>query len=134
MTISEARNAVGKSLGLTSFDGSTAAYQSLSAADQVRVNDALSAYIVANAGAFTPAQFDIAKANTTSPGFNSPLADESFNYGMFGNELLNNADKLTKAGGSILQNGIYLAISLAVLAWILPAAINHARKARPGTQ
>jgi hypothetical protein len=129
MTIPEARNAVGKSLGLYFFDGSAEAYSNLSAADQVRVTDALSSYIVANAGAFTPAQVSSATARTNSSSFNSPLADDSFDVGMFGDELLKNAAKVTATGASVLTKALYIAVALGVLAYVLPAAIAKTRKA-----
>jgi hypothetical protein len=127
MTIPDARAAVGKLLGIDGFDGSAEAYSNLSQEDQVRVSDRLKAYIVANAGAFTADQVDTSKQNMASSAYGTGLADTSFDVGMFGDELLKNAAKVTAAGGSVLTKAIYIAVALGVVAYVLPAALAKAK-------
>jgi hypothetical protein len=130
MTIPDARNAVGKQLGLYFFDGSADAYANLSQADQVRVSDALKAYIVANSGAFTADQVANARKNMASAAYDTGLADTSFDLGMFGSEVLNNAGKITDAGGTILTRVLYLAAAAGLVAYLLPTFLTRYRRGK----
>lgn len=79
----QARTAVAAQMGFPGFDTTSAddqrtAYRNLSAADQVRFTDQLSAYIYTNPTDFTSDQLAVAKDRIDSPAYNTPLADTSY--------------------------------------------------------
>lgn len=133
MTIQDARAQVAQQFGWINFDGSASAYSNLSQADQVKLSDALMSYIVTNSGAFSDAQVTEARRVAASKGFNSPLADDSFNYTQFGDEVLNNAKKEVDIGGGILKNVIYIAAIIGVLAYVLPSFLTRYDRAKAAT-
>lgn len=96
MSITQARAIVGQNLGFGSdFDGSIGAYQNLSQADQIRLTDALGAYIKANPASFTDQQQSVATDIVNAPLYNQPLADTS----LLGNASAGAADFMNRLEG-----------------------------------
>lgn len=80
---------------------------------RVAYNKALSAEIIRRAADFPPSEVATAKAINAAP--TSELEDASFDFGMFGSEMLNNAQELNPVG-SLAKSLKWLVPVLAVLA------------------
>lgn len=96
MNISEARKFVGqKQMGLgSSFDGSAFAYAALEPSEQVSLNKKVADYIVGNPSLFTTEQVNLSSRISSSQSSGLPLANTSFDFSMFGDEVLNNAREI----------------------------------------
>lgn len=94
MTIPELRVIVGRQMGLPlAFDGTRTAYGNLTAAQQVTLTQGMLDYIRNNPGQFTSAQVET--ANVEGPRIaGATIEDTSFDWGMFGDEVANNALEL----------------------------------------
>jgi hypothetical protein len=127
----DARTAVARQLGLAGFDTSDAdaqraAYRELSAADQIRFTDALSAYVYTNPDAFTTDQLAVANDRVTSPYYNTPLADTSL--AAAASEFI---DEAGKNATGIFAGLSGLTKTLAVIA-VAVAVIYLVREFKPG--
>lgn len=129
MTIAEARRTVGEQIGITN-DGSIKAYQDLTQAEQIRLMDAVFDYIAKNPAYFTASQVALAAKNIASSHHMRPLEDTSFDWGEFGDEVVNNAGEIVKGVGSTTKNLLYLAVVVAVVAYVLPAGIALYQKTK----
>lgn len=116
-----ARVEAAKSLGLAGVrEGTPAEYAALSQADQVRLTDEMSAFIVANQAYFSPTQVEIAQRRVNSPGFRTPLADTSIGaadfvraYGETVGEFVEGTAGV--AGRSLEKLGVNLGVVIAVV-------------------
>ena len=117
MTIIEARKYIGqKKLGFgSSFDGSAEDYRELQPQDQVNLAYETALYIVANPSLFTPEQVKVS-ARFTQSGSNPPLEDTSFDFSMFGDEILNNAREINPFDPQNIKTvGAYLLVTAFLL-------------------
>ncbi len=78
-----ARSAIAEQLGLPGFAtadlaAQRAAYKALSAADQVRLVDALAAYVQQNPAGFAASQVATANTRVSDPAYGTGLADTSW--------------------------------------------------------
>lgn len=110
MTIPELREQIIRQHGFTSWFGSPKAWNDLTTEEQLRVNFLMQRYVADN-----PSQFDEATAakarNFAATNTNPPLADTSASAAVseFGSAFADEAVKVTKIGGSTLQNVLYIA-------------------------
>lgn len=118
MSIPEARAAVGRQMGLgLDFDGSTAAYRSLSVGDQTELTRRLLDFIRNNPQRFTPAQNATAQAE--SGRFNSfDNAQAALDSVTFMGELEKNAQE--KIGKPLVAIGEGVSTSVKLLGNLLP--------------
>lgn len=132
----QARTAVAAQLGFAGFDttdadAQRAAYRNLSAADQIRFTDALSAYVYTNPDQFTTDQLSVANDRLHSPYYNTPLADASLAAAV--NDFVNEAG----ANASNIFAGLNMFTkTLAVIAVAVAAVylINTFREVRAGAK
>lgn len=85
--------------------------------DRVRYNKALAEFQVANPGVF-PSGIPAVVESIAGKQYQS-LDDESFSFGMFGNEVLNNAKDASFSLFGSLRNALYIAVAIgvAIFAW-----------------
>ena len=120
MTIAQARAIVGQQLGFPpSFDGSVAAYRDLSAADQIRLTQALFSYIRANPDKFTQAQQETVRVEQSRVDRMNPQ-ETGFDGTLFMNELENGALRI---GGAVANVGEGVVKSVNLVGTLLPIAI-----------
>ena len=120
MNITTLRAQIGQSLGygyaFSTFDGSAAAYAALEADQQVKLTNAMKAYIRANPDDFTPIQQGIAQ----TPFIETP---ENYSWGDaiadFSGEVANQAQEAGKAVTCVGQGTLTL---LSMARWLIPAA------------
>lgn len=92
LTITDARKIVGRELGYGStFSGEIAAYSALAPEQKVRLNHEVNRFIADNPSQFTTDQVLLAERWMANNPTYKPLLDTSFDWSMFGNEMLNNA-------------------------------------------
>jgi hypothetical protein len=117
-----ARAHVGGNLGLSMPNGSPEEYRALNQADQIRVADETSAFIVSQPTFFTPLQVELAQKRVSSTVFRQPLADTSLTAAA--------GDFFTDLAGryeSKVTGLIVVAIVAALAFTLLPAAIARAK-------
>ena len=117
-----ARTAVAAQMGFSGFDtqdadAQRAAYRELSAADQIRFTDALSAYVYTNPDAFTTDQLAVANDRLQSPYYNTPLADTSLSAAVseFVNEAGANASGIFAGLSGLTKTLAVIAVAVAVI-------------------
>lgn len=116
MNITELRKQIGQNLGFGSgFDGTPNAYSKLSASNQIRLTDAMAQYIANHPSGFTPDQVAMSERRVESSLFGSGLNDTSFDWGMFGNEMLNEANTIVGNVGKTLS----LVLLVAAVVWVI---------------
>jgi uncharacterized membrane protein len=117
MTPQELRAKLGKEItGDSSFDGSPSAYAGASADDQVKITNAMKAYIRANPAGFSPTAQSVALTPDISP-------IEHYTVGQavadFGDEFANQA---IKAGEDIASVGKGVLNTFKLGSWLIPTA------------
>ena len=123
MTIAQARAIVGQQLGFPpSFDGSVSAYRDLSAANQIRLTQALFAYIRANPDKFTEAQQQTVRVEQSRVDRMTP-EDASFDGGQFMTELEAGAVRI---GGAVANVGEGVVKSVNLVGNLIPIAVLFA--------
>ena len=134
MTIANARALVGQQIGLSNFDGSVAAYRDLSAADQIRLTQALFAFIRSNPQEFTEQQQQtvqvegnrVASLSTQDPSswsvFVDAITDEALRVGSSVASVGNGVITSVNLVGTLLPLAVIVAV--AVFAW---PYIKHAK-------
>lgn len=138
MTIAEARALVGRQIGLpASFDGSVAAYSALTPQEQLNLNQSLALFIVANPASFTPEQVGYAARASARNGA-ATIEDASFDWGMFfeelGNEARDTIGAPLEAVGRGVSSGVTLAGNLIPVAVLIIAAAYLLPLFRQATQ
>lgn len=96
--------------------------------DRMAFYDDVAEYIATHSSEFTPEANEYARRRLSSDLYLKPLADTSFNWGMFGSEMGNNAVKIAKAGGSTIQNAVYLGVVVLIIVYFFPRIVASFKK------
>lgn len=91
---------------------------------RIQFYDNVARYIKENPADFSPEQQAIANRRVSSDLYQKPLEDTSFDWGMFGNEVANNAVKITSAGGNVIRNAVYLAVVILIVVYFFPRIVG----------
>lgn len=96
--------------------------------DREKFYDDVAEYISTHSGEFDAAANEYARKRLSSDLYQKPLEDTSFNWTMFGDEVANNAVKITSAGGNVIKNAVYLAVVVLIVVYFMPRIVTAFKK------